>query len=509
MTQEISAQRYHEQTAHTPEEIRNNDFRLDFENKPTPHKIYEDLSSVSLAERIRPSQIPTLRAIAHDSKLDSDTQAQQIDLSTITQLCYFSTGITKTIQRRGQEIPFRAAACTGALYHVDLYLVCGPLSDLTPGVYHFDPRTLSLDVLRTGDFRGVISEAAGDAPVTVVATSTWWRNAWKYRSRAYRHAFWDSGTVLANLLAIAHSLDLSAQPTLGFADDRVADLLGIDPNHEGPVALVPIGADGESSASDSQPLEPIDPDTRPLSDHEIEYDLIQEAYAASTLPSADAVRDWQANQPGDSSVGTVSSGNGQRIDLAPVDDAQATKTPLHWTIRRRGSCREFARETLSFSKVSTVLDRAVRGIPLDVRNPDGGSLQFTDCYLIVNDVSEIPGGAYQYHPDEGTLECLRDGEFRSEAGHLALDQRLAADAGLCVFFLADIDEITERFGDRGYRVAQSEAALTGGRLYLAAYAHRDLGATGLTFYDDEVTAFFSPRASDQTPMFLWTLGRPA
>lgn len=508
MSREISAQRYHERTAHTPEEIRNNDFSLNFENKPTPYKIYEDRSSVSLAESIRPPQIPTLRAITHDSELDSETQAQQLDLATVTQLCYFAAGITKTIQRRGQEIPFRAAACTGALYHIDLYLVCGDLPDLASGVYHFDPRTLSLDVLRTGDYRGVISEAAGEVPLTIVATSTWWRNAWKYRARTYRHAFWDSGTVLANLLGIAHALDLPAHIALSFVGDQVSDLLGIDPAHEAPVALVPIGADGEASVSDTPSLEPIDPDTRPLSDHENEYDLIHEAYAASTLSDTDAVSEWQKNQPEDG-MGTVSPGDGQQVDLAPVDDAQAAKTPLHWTIQRRGSCREYDRETLSFRKVSTVLDRAVRGVPLDVRDPDGGSLQFTDCYLIVNDVSEMQSGAYHYHPDEGALELLREGSFRSEAGHLALDQPLAADAGLCAFFLADIDAITDRFGNRGYRVAQYEAALTAGRLYLAAYAHRDLGATGLTFYDDEVTEFFSPRAADQTPMFLWTLGRPA
>lgn len=69
--------------------------------------------------------------------------------------------------------------------------------------------------------------------------------------------------------------------------------------------------------------------------------------------------------------------------------------------------------------------------------------------------------------------------------------------------------MTDVLGDRGYRVAQLEAALTAGRLYLTTYAHRDLGGTGLTFFDDMVTDFFAPRAAEQTPMFLYTLGRPA
>ena len=38
-------------------------------------------------------------------------------------------------------------------------------------------------------------------------------------------------------------------------------------------------------------------------------------------------------------------------------------------------------------------------------------------------------------------------------------------------------------------------------MYLAAYAQR-LGATGLTFFDDEVTDFFSPHAANKSAIFL-------
>ena len=68
--------------------------------------------------------------------------------------------------------------------------------------------------------------------------------------------------------------------------------------------------------------------------------------------------------------------------------------------------------------------------------------------------------------------------------------------------------ILQRFGNRGYRAAQLEAGIIGGKLYLSAYAQR-LGATGLTFYDDEVTAFFSPHAAGKSVMFLTALGRSA
>jgi nitroreductase len=76
-----------------------------------------------------------------------------------------------------------------------------------------------------------------------------------------------------------------------------------------------------------------------------------------------------------------------------------------------------------------------------------------------------------------------------------------------VYFLCDLEPVLARFGNRGYRAAQLEAAITAGRLYLAAYALR-LGATGLTFFDDDVTAFFSPHAAGKSVMFLIALGHP-
>ena len=44
-----------------------------------------------------------------------------------------------------------------------------------------------------------------------------------------------------------------------------------------------------------------------------------------------------------------------------------------------------------------------------------------------------------------------------------------------------------------------------GKVYLGAYAHR-FGATGLTFYDDEVERFFSPDADGKSCMLVVTVG---
>jgi len=121
-------------------------------------------------------------------------------------------------------------------------------------------------------------------------------------------------------------------------------------------------------------------------------------------------------------------------------------------------------------------------------------------------VQGLEPGAYFLHPDLSALELLKPGDFRKKTGYLGLEQDLAADCSAAVFFLADLKPILERLGNRGYRAAQLEAGIIGGRLYLAAYALR-LGASGLTFYDDEVTAFFSPHAEGKSAIFLVAIGK--
>jgi hypothetical protein len=106
------------------------------------------------------------------------------------------------------------------------------------------------------------------------------------------------------------------------------------------------------------------------------------------------------------------------------------------------------------------------------------------------------------------LERLKQGDFRNQAGYLGLEQQLPADAAVDVFFLSDLRPIFDRFGNRGYRAVQLEGGILGGKLYLAAYAQR-LGATGLTFYDDDVTRFFSPHAEGKSAIFLLAVGKSA
>src|SRR5580692_11219351 len=226
---------YHNATKHSFASVRSNQHFMDFNNQPIPFKIYPTLDPSPLPAEVRQTGVAALSAIA---EIVPPQPTVAPDLEAIAKLLYLSAGITRHRKYPGGEIYFRAAACTGALYEVELYLVCGDLANLEAGVYHFAAAEFGLRRLRARDYRSVLiaataSEAAvAHAPLTIVCTGTYWRNAWKYQDRTYRHFGWDNGTLLANMLAVATAQGLSAKVVCGFVDSAVNRLLDVDSERE-------------------------------------------------------------------------------------------------------------------------------------------------------------------------------------------------------------------------------------------------------------------------------------
>jgi SagB-type dehydrogenase family enzyme len=525
-----AAWKYHSGTKHSYLSLRTQPHFLDWDNQPLLFKIYPTLQVTRLPREFPPTGSAALSAIATASM---PAQGEAVPgLETLAQLLFFSAGVTKSRKHPAGETFFRAAACTGALYEIELYVVCAELPNadlpnkdrprndsprndlagrdsgsLPAGVYHFGAAEFGLRQLRAGDFRQALVEATGGdpaiahSPVTIVCTGTYWRNAWKYRSRTYRHFGWDNGTILANMLAMSAALKLPAKIVAAFVDSQVNALLGVDPKREVAFSLISIGNTNSASPQSPQ-ISPLDLPIVAYSKEEVDYPAVRQMHEASSLDSADEASGWRGKTP----LHELVPPKGVTTLLEPLDDSSISRDSVEQVILRRGSTRIFSREPITLAQLSTVLDRATRGVPADFLDPPGSHLN--DLYLIVNNVEGLAAGAYVYHWDEKFLELLKAGDFRDKAGYLGLEQQIPADAAVDLFFLADLKRILERYGNRGYRAAQLEAGILGGKFYLAAYAQR-LGASGLTFYDDDVVSFFSPHARGKSAIFLVALGRSA
>ncbi len=493
------ARQYHDRTAHSPESVRRSGHMLDWDLKPLPFKIYPALEPLRLPTDLPALGADTFAALAPDAPI---ARPAALDLERLAALLFFSAGVTRVKgYPSGVQVHFRAAASTGALYQTEVYVVAGAVAGLEPGVYHFNPGDFSLRRLRAGDFRGAVAQATADdavatAGASVILSAIYWRNTWKYQARGYRHLFWDGGTLLSHLLATARALDLPARFVTGFVDAHVNALLGLDARKEAALVVVPVGSPGPSAGAPPV-VTTLEPEVVPLSAQEVDYPLLRAAYEDSSLDSEGEVVAWREAE-GQVAFGFTSPSIVGMQDLTPPRAAAGRS--LGETIAKRGSTREFSGEAITAEELSSALYHATRGFPADV--PGG----LTDLYVNVHAVTGLEPGAYAYHRGSHALARLRAGDVREASAFLCLEQALGGTSSATVFFLSDLAPVLERWGNRGYRVANLEAGLIGGRLYLGAYAQR-FGASGLTFYDRAVVDFFSPHAAGKDALFVTALGR--
>ena len=492
---------YHERTKHSYVSVRTGRHFLDWRNKPYPFKVYLKLPKVTL-----PREFPRPSADALNSLTQKSRHEPAMDLGRVAEVLFFSAGITRRITFPGEVFYFRAAPATGALYETELYLVAWGVKDLEPGVYHFDPGEFVLTKLRSGVYRSYVADAVHEDvkhhECVVVFSSIAWRNAWKYEARSYRHWFWDGGVIAANMLAVASAEEIEATLYMGFVDGALNKLIGVDGRREAVIAVVALGHARSPDEGEGR-VDDIHPEVMPLSRKEVEYPEVYGIHAASSLESGEELRRWRARC---CEAGGGKAGRGEeRFQTVRLSRPAAGSHPLYKVILKRGSTRRFSHQPITENQLSTILDRAFTSIPADFLKAVNA---YVEAYLIVNSVDGLESGAYYYDAPSHSLRVLKRGEFRRVAGYLCLEQELAADASVVFFLMSDLGSVLRRCGNRGYRICQFEAGVRAGRIYLSAYA-LGLGATGLTFYDDDVTQFFQPHAGDKSNMLVVAVGVPA
>lgn len=515
------ARRFHEATSYVdarddagepafmmgiPPDLEHPIWEEDWSVEPFPYKVYETLDPIPLPRDFPPTTMPALDALASTG---TGLEGERIpDLMALARIALLSNGILKRGSHRpgGGVIEYRAAGGTGARYHLELYFVCGNLPDLDAGIYHYSAQDHSLRRLRSGDYRAALVTATGHqdaiatAPVVLAMTSTFWRNTWRYKGRAYRHAYWDAGTTFANILALAASDQLPTRMVFGFADAQVNALLGVDGTREATLALCAIGRTSTAPPPSPQ-VAPLHHLTRPISAYEVDFPVIAMMHGASTLATGDDAATWRARPlPREEP-----EPRGELIPLRPIAPEDVPSIPVEELIRKRRSTRNYDTGAgIGFDVFSTLVDRASRGFATDCLA--SGALPLHDQYLIVNRVDYLAPGVYRVHRHRLAIELVRPGNFRQEAQRLAVDQAYAADAHVNSYYLADLDPVLTHYGNRGYRVAQLEAALSGSRLHLATHA-LGLGAVGSTSLDGEVVEFFTPEGADASYLFVVVFGK--
>lgn len=487
-----AAREYHRLTSYTtgfqtPDDPRKN---IEWagpmkEPRPPQFKTYEGGERLPL-----PRDLAALRISAVDALSGRALSGAALDAAAIARILFYSAGLARRMEHDGRTVWFRHSGSAGNLFPLELYLVTRALDGLAAGVYQYDVLEHALVALRSADHRGSVARALADdaaASAYIVITGIPWRTTWKYRDRGFRHIYWDAGTMLGQLLTLAGAQAVTTpQVRLGFVDEQLRELVGADGIDEFPIAVVALGRSErapESPALGDVPRGLLSPDLK-------RFPITSLTQESGALAHAEQVRAWRAAA--------------QRADAfaAPIPSEgslPSSEVSLERTIRIRGSTRRFARGTAPAALLRWGLAASARPIECDFV---AQGRTWIEHFVLVHDAEGIAPGTYRFLA--GSLALMQPGDVRATAAELCCEQALASDGAFTVFHATDVDRVTEALGSRGYRAPLLEAGIVEGRLHLAAAA-LGLGASGLTFYDQETNAYFG----ELDAMLVTAVGKPA
>ena len=138
----------------------------------------------------------------------------------------------------------RTAPSAGATYPLEIYVVVGNVEGIKPGLYHYEVDTHSLTLIKEGDLRAQLSNAAlnqtsiKNAAFVIVISGIFERTTARYGKRGERYVFMEVGHCGQNIHLQAESLGLGTVMIGAFEDEKVKRVLGIK---EDVFYLCPVG----------------------------------------------------------------------------------------------------------------------------------------------------------------------------------------------------------------------------------------------------------------------------
>lgn len=366
-----------------------------------------------------------------------------LDLTDLVHAFLHQTiAITFQKQYRQEWFARRVNPSAGALYPTELYVQLRGISGLLDGIYHLEAETKALTLiyeLIDDGLEGYFSDNRKIHGFIFLVSCVYFRSSWKYQNRSLRYCFLDSGHQIGAIEAAAYGTDRQAQVQFDF--DRLAlnDDMGFE-NQEFATAAVFVG-------------EPQIRTARRL---------------RSPIPFVCGTDYFERNRFLEA---------GYQQSLLPINPTQPIAYPQfhfdqdRWlqAIWQRRSARRLFPEPIDQLDWQLIWQMLTQPIATS-------SQESMTIYAVVHAVTGLEPGIYRGD------ELIRSGLFRDQTGYLCINQAIARDSAVTLFFVSSC---------LNYQTALQAAGLLGQRVYLAA-TYLGLGCSGIgAFYDDETQAFLS------------------
>lgn len=411
---------------------------------PNPYRHYDGVPVLDLPADPEP---PAIAAWDVLRGVPGETTARD-GAGFLSQLFFHTAAVsaTKVAPGSGMHYSLRVNPSSGNLHPTEFHFSSRGLAGWPDGLYHYRPSQHMAEQRAAGHW-------GFEGSLEFVLTSIAWREAWKYRDRAYRYCLLDMGHAWEALALAARALGCECRAAGSFDEAELTDRLALAED-EWPLLVVTING-APSGESGNQERDWFGGAPNQLSDEPLVPPLIEQVHqvtGASVVP-------WTRRHSPSGAAPLGGRGFGE-------------------TVRARRSALNFVggEDRMTMAQLLALLS---------LTNGSGLVL-----YLYLHRVDGLAPGLYRY---DGELELLRSGDQRVVAAGLSLGQDLAGNCCVAISMIADLDRITAEHGDRGYRYAHFEAGALGQRLYVGATAF-GLAATGIgAFFDDRVHEYLDLR----------------
>lgn len=161
---------------------------------------------------------------------------KELTLEQVAQILWAANGANP----RTKNFIARNVPSAGGIFPMTVYLLN------KNGIYRYQPLTHSLALVKEGDARKELCEAAfgqgfiKQVPVDLVITADVAKCAQRYGERAQRYTDIEAGHIGQNVSLQAVSLGLGTVMIGAFNDEAVKDVLAL-PDNESPLYIIPVG----------------------------------------------------------------------------------------------------------------------------------------------------------------------------------------------------------------------------------------------------------------------------
>jgi SagB-type dehydrogenase family enzyme len=331
----------------------------------------------------------------------------------------------------------RVNPSAGALYPTEVYVQVRGIEGIVNGIYHLEVENNSLTLIYELIDDGLESYIIPGKSINgfiFLISCVYYRSSWKYQNRSMRYCLLDSGHHLGAVAASAylHKKDIQ----LVFDFDKLA--LNSDLGFENKELITGCAVSGELQDKKIRRLRLKVPFVCGT-DYFESNQFIEDAYQATTLQKS----------------------RQQKLEYPQFN---FDRDKFYQTVLARRSIRRFRKEFISQEDYLYVVQQLQQSIPTE-------NYEEIEIYSVVHRVDGMTPGLYR-----GT-HLVKTGNFSEKTGYLCINQAIARDGAVTLFFVSDY---------LNYQTAMQIAGFLGQRLYLTSN-YLGIQCSGIGAYYDEET----------------------